>query len=690
MILIRERGNLVTREVLRHEIWSDDTFVDFEAGLNAVVKRLREVLGDSAASPIFIETLPRRGYRFIAPVEIIETVAGREEATPEPMIAMEAVDGPTSVDRDREKRVVERTRGRRRTLAIVGASVVIAVTLAGLSSRHAPGKTRTPAFEPTMTRLTNLGSVIRASLSPDGKDIVYARSDGIQQSVWLRRGDDPDGVRLVGPLDGDFLSLAFGPAGTIYYTVFSPDRTNIGLYRVSAKGEAPEAVLDASGPIAFSPDQSRYARIYNLSSTTRESQVILTNATTDAALTLTVRRTPESFVMLKPAWSPDGTRLALFAASDGRPGTHDLVSIDVSTGAIQRIAELKLAQVEGAIWLPDGGALIVSGREVRASPQRLWSVRIGSGTVHPLTSDVSDYSLVGITPDGSRVLAVRLENTRSLWAADVGAPERATRLAADAGSMHGYDEIGWAPDGQILYTLAESGNADVWSLDPTSGRRQRLTVDQGDDFHPAVSPDGRTVVFGSNRSGTSGLWSMSRDGSNVTRLTTGGDSRPSFSPDGEWVAFQRSGVETTPWMVWRVWLRTKKVERVGSPSTIRPAVSPDGRFVAHYWMTSERWLVAVTPAEGGVATAIFPVGPTHRERTLRWSADGQALAFIDTLGGAANIWTQRLDRSPAQKLTNFSDGTIATFDWSRDGSKLAWMRVHEVRDIVAITLPNER
>ena len=74
--LIRERGQMVTRETLQQQLWTDDTFVDFEAGLNAAVKRVREALGDSAASPVFIETLPRRGYRFIAPVEVVTNGEG--------------------------------------------------------------------------------------------------------------------------------------------------------------------------------------------------------------------------------------------------------------------------------------------------------------------------------------------------------------------------------------------------------------------------------------------------------------------------------------------------------------------------------------------------------------------------------------------------------------------------------------
>ena len=78
--LLDHAGQTVSREELRSTLWSSDTFVDFETGLNTTIKRLRETLGDSAENPTFIETVPKRGYRFIAPVS-------RPNSLPEPTIA---------------------------------------------------------------------------------------------------------------------------------------------------------------------------------------------------------------------------------------------------------------------------------------------------------------------------------------------------------------------------------------------------------------------------------------------------------------------------------------------------------------------------------------------------------------------------------------------------------------------------
>src|SRR5689334_15031474 len=68
-LLLARPGHVVSREELQKQLWPDDTFVDFDRGLNKAVNHLREALGDSADSPRFIETLPKRGYRFVAPVE---------------------------------------------------------------------------------------------------------------------------------------------------------------------------------------------------------------------------------------------------------------------------------------------------------------------------------------------------------------------------------------------------------------------------------------------------------------------------------------------------------------------------------------------------------------------------------------------------------------------------------------------
>ena len=114
--LLERPGELVTREALRDRLWGPDTFVDFEAGLNAAVRRLREALNDSADVPRYVETLPRRGYRFIAPVD------GASTAAPPAPAALVGAEAPVSARYETAR--AGRVRLRHVVLAILALTII--------------------------------------------------------------------------------------------------------------------------------------------------------------------------------------------------------------------------------------------------------------------------------------------------------------------------------------------------------------------------------------------------------------------------------------------------------------------------------------------------------------------------------------------------------------------------------------
>ena len=127
LILLERPGELIPREELRSRLWSSDTFVDFDHGLNASVNRLRDVLGDSADSPRFIETIPRKGYRFIAPVTAMPSLA----ASPAAAVAAPAIvaPAPSPLPADALPGSAPRLRRMRVPLAIATAVVVVMLGL---------------------------------------------------------------------------------------------------------------------------------------------------------------------------------------------------------------------------------------------------------------------------------------------------------------------------------------------------------------------------------------------------------------------------------------------------------------------------------------------------------------------------------------------------------------------------------
>src|SRR5262245_7401090 len=92
LLLLNRRGDLITREELRQQLWPADTFVDFDHGMNSAMNRLREALGDSAENPRFIETLPKRGYRFIAPIEVLAGPAATRQGIDPAAVERSAVE----------------------------------------------------------------------------------------------------------------------------------------------------------------------------------------------------------------------------------------------------------------------------------------------------------------------------------------------------------------------------------------------------------------------------------------------------------------------------------------------------------------------------------------------------------------------------------------------------------------------
>jgi Tol biopolymer transport system component/DNA-binding winged helix-turn-helix (wHTH) protein len=690
-ILIRERGVLVTREDLRRELWPEGTFVDFEPSLNAAVKRVREALGDSATAPRFIETLPRRGYRFIAPVEEAGSrkteeltavlSSGGSHLSPHPTDVGGSVRTPGASGSSVRAWARVGVDARWKAIALVLASSTV---LAAIGVFQRPPWLRSASRQPVIGRLTDIGGVQLAAISLDGRQVAYVRREGVQESLWLKSAGDPLSTRLLAPTDGSFKSLTFAPGDSLHYTLFRPDRTLVQPFSLSISGGPPEPILEPAGRIAFDRKGLRFAYVASFSLSQRESRIVVSDAIGSETRVVAVRRPPESFVRTKPAWSPDGSRLAVFGVSEIAPASLELLVLDVGTGLPLNISAIDLVAVDSALWLPDGKTIIVAGRASSATPQRLWLVSLGSGSLRPLTADLSDYSLVGFWQNTGQIVAVRSDVARSIWMAELNA-SHVRQVAQNSGDLGELEGVAWSGEDQILYTASESGNIDIWSVKVDGGARYQLTSDPANDFHPSATADGRTIVFASSRGEAGGIWSMNGEGSEQRRLTTGTDVRPSVSRDGGLLVFQRGAVDTTPFTVWRLPIGQHEPVQLSAHHAMRPAISPDNKAIAHYLMTAEAWMLAITPTAGGSPERTIPISQTHAARVVRWSRDGHALAYIDGVGGASNIWVQPLDGS-AYKLTDFTEGRITTFDWSPNGSRLAWIRVNEVRDVVLIDL----
>jgi Tol biopolymer transport system component/DNA-binding winged helix-turn-helix (wHTH) protein len=714
LTLVQRHGHIVDKEDLMHQVWPD-TAVE-EGNLSQNIYTLRKVLSNGEERCPFIETVPRRGYRFVGsvctrhddsadPPSPLAADVARPARLDEPPVTgdLRSVSTGAAGGGRRPARATEllsamrestgtRLKGRQRVAWVVTAVAAGGIT-AGVfwnisTSSHLAGAPQ--EVTPRLSRVTNVGTVVRAAISRDGRSLAYAVSAGARESLWVKGIHSGPPRQLIEPAVGTYRrggGLSYAPDGWVYYTWFRPDLSAVGVYRIRDHGGRPERLVNVWDLPSFDARGERFACITTTSSSIRDSRLLVYDSKGQSPRVVAMRAPPATFLQMRPAWSPDGTELAAWSMSERAPLVRDLVTVRVDDRRERIVTRQRLHTVDGLVWSPDASGLIVAARERASSPLRLWHVSAGDPVMRPVTTDISDYLLAGLTDDGRRLAAVRVDVARSLWVGPVNSVARAKQVGSDAGELAELESIAWMPHGRILYTSAESGNADIWVFDTASGTRRQLTTDPHDDFNPASSPDGRTIVFASDRSGATGLWAMSDAGeSSVRQLTSGGDSRPSISSNG-WVVFQRGVIQSAPIALWRVPLEGGAPVQLHEGTSITPVVSPDGRLVAYYWLMPERWALAVMPVDGGQPLQVFPLSSTHCGRTVRWSPDSRALAYIDCEGGVANIWSRRLDGGPARKLTEFSSGHLDTFDWSPDGSQLAWITRSQVSDVVLIELP---
>ena len=178
--IVDRAGRLVTREEIRQKVWGEETFVDFETGLNHCINQIRTALGDNADEPCYVETVPRRGYRFIAPVEKADTPQiGLEDETPVlPATRSEAP--PTASDPALPAAVAEERKETFRRLAILLATVVMLTLVIALVHLRRQGRT---------TRLTEKDTIVLGELTNSTGDPVF---DGtLRQALAIELEQSP-------------------------------------------------------------------------------------------------------------------------------------------------------------------------------------------------------------------------------------------------------------------------------------------------------------------------------------------------------------------------------------------------------------------------------------------------------------------------------------------------------------------
>jgi Tol biopolymer transport system component/DNA-binding winged helix-turn-helix (wHTH) protein len=611
LTLLETPGRVVLREELQQKLWPGASFGDFDHGLNAAVNRLREVLGDSATLPKFIETVPRRGYRFVGQIEPEQSADGADVIAPQ-------VEGSSKP-------------GRVRTVGISAAAVLVAIVGGSIYLSREPARTEPPVTVIPFT--TYAGSEAAPSFSPDGSQIVFEWFRDFRPAafadLYVKQVGNERAVRLTN-YDARFIIPAWSPDGKHIAFTMTGKRGN-GVYVIPSLG-GPERLLariaDSYWPfllLSWSPDSRLLAFTSNMSTagvsvTPGHYRIHVIDVASGEEQILS-DPSPDCLITMEPAFSPDGKYLASACVLG-----ESVNKIYVQRAAGREAREVALVAntraLQGLAWTPDGQAIVYS------AASGLWRAAITGGTPERLTF-AHDAITPAVARTGNTLAYGQVSMHRDIWRFDLSAP---TSVAGSPvkliSSSLGQQEPSFSPDGErIAFTSGRSGSSEIWVCHRDGSNPIQLSSLGGPEAgSPRWSPDGQRIVF--NSTGRGELYIVKADGGRVQRLDAPLTARrPLWSKDGQWIYF----ATWTPQAVWRIPVAGGAAVRVTGEGPDNPQLSPDGERLYYtvggelgHSEQAELWSM---PVNGGDARREPGMPPL--KLGAAWTTTRNGIYFID-------------------------------------------------------------
>lgn len=680
LALLNRPGQLVTRDEFRQRLWPGDTFVDFEHALNAAVKRLRDALGDSADTPRFVETLPRRGYRFIGPVEgraVGTDVDQRQPERPEP--TRSASPTPTA------DRAGSWTRPR---LLMVAAAMAALIGFGWWTVRPSRGNRSdpTPSATPIHRELTKVtfgpGLQTDVTWSPDGQRIAYASDKTGNFDIWVQPvGGGPPTPLTTSP--DDDTQPAWGPDGSSI--AFRSEQDGGGVFLVPALGGAARKLTAFGVHPAWMPDGRDIFIRRGLEGFTRAYLVSVSGDQPPREIL--------SEFMKDGRWEwmaphPDG-RISMLGSHRTHGWGFYTVSRDGREVTVVKPPQAMLASFSGEgdhhptrhfYWTPLGNALYV---EVAANQiWSLWRVAVAPTTLQwlsaeRLTTGADHARSPAISPDGKRIAFASHHSSTRAYVFPFDAV--AGRLQGEGQPVTEEDTMVLWPslsrDGRsLLYTAQRTGTDRVDAVKTNLETGETTMLTRGGN-QPIESPDGTRYVYWltrrpkrdtdppvranaveyaialRDRTGSERL--VSRWSGQVLMGATDW-TRGSEAVIGSYIRTDATGpVGPVPLVLWRLTGDIpEKPERVLLEAPGRrfwqPTYSPDWRwisFVAERIDRPDMIEMGVIPASGTRAANWTRIAADHEwPDKPRWAPDGRTLYFLSRKpAGYLNLWGVRMD-----------------------------------------------
>ncbi len=576
------------------------------------------------------------------------------------------------------------TRGVPRWAVVAGAVLIAAGAVAATLLLQRSRASARPAAEARgaveIRRVTSLGKVIAAGISPDAKLMAYVVADQGQQSLWLRQLASAHDLQLIPADRVAFWGLTFTPdGGSIVFGIKSDVDPTGALFEISILGgTARKLVTGIESPPSFSPDGKRMTWLRADFPERNQSALMVATSNGTGETILAKRARPLRFApgfFVGPSWSPDGKTIATAENSGEGQVEGRIVGIDV-TSRRETVLSMGWTFVGQVAWNVDGRALYAVARRGFNTNERIWRIPL-EGTPRPVTNDLFDQRIVSLSADGKSLVSIASDADSAIWQMPLERPDATVRLTESR--LDGLTGFALLADGGLIYPSIESGKLGLLLRPAAGGPPVELIRSDNELRFPVTPADRSFVAYVEMTPSGAELRTMrlddKRPGSAIAR---GVDAiGHAVSPDGKWIVFTSNGV-------------LKRIPSSGGETleyrvpgrAAYPAISPDGRRVAFVYRTDDAYLFGVLPLEGGELLWTHAAEPARYDTFVGWARDGSGLLYNTMPRDRANIWLIPFEGEP-KRLTSFQDQNIGTFQLAPDG-RLVFTRFVNIRDAVLI------
>lgn len=687
-LLLRQQGEIVTRDQLRQVLWPEGTHVNFDGSLNAALKKLRAVLQDDAENPRFIETVPRQGYRFVAPVHVINNLPAtlltgqianldNGDASVEvrlrlhPEFSQELTAG-ASWDRQRAERAQRWFDFLLLTVAIVFGSWLLFFIVYPVPR---------PSVQ-RMNRITNAGRIDEwGGIVSDGTRIMFLERNAGRWKLMQTSVEGGNAEVMTAPFENTRLFAISPDHSQFLIGQFTRRDDEMPLWLWPVQGGAPRRLGQAVGhDPAWSPDGTQivFASGQNLFSVRRDGTGLRQLVHLDGDL-----RTP--------AWSPDGENIR-FTVDHGEYGAPSIWQMTADGNVAHPLlpGSTQPSDQSGGNWTADGKYFLFSGCEQYEC--NLWAMRDAWSWFRRshhapfrLTNGPDVLHVTIPTQTGSRIFAFSFRSRRELEKID-SRTMRSSMLSIDTLAQ----EASVSPDGQmVVYSNRPDGS--LWRSNTDGSQRLRLTSSPLGAWFPRWSPKGEQILFTGVRNGQPRqIYLLASDGGALRPVLPKDweGTNADWSPDGYRIVVTMRNLKIHPHYALFTLEPTTAIwkELPDSKDFSEPRWSPDGRYIAA--LDNSNHHLELFDVQKGKWT---PVASGGFLEAPHWSLDSASIYFQDQLDDQESVFRAEVATQKIERVLGFGEilrvsATHCFFNGlGRDGS-IYVMLERGLTDIYALDL----